>query len=368
MNQELALRVLGDLMKWDDGQATAEFAWLRLMARFKYDSYEDFAAGARFIESLVRWLRQFDPGDRGEAYQFVRRRLLFLGSSEVLRLVEVFYHAEVEPVLRAAAAKETGVYPWEVWHNPEAAMALKRLRRQSLFMALSDGARIDVFRRANNDWLSNEQVVVATQIDTAKWADLLAKLREKLDKRDAGFRFIWLIDDFAGSGLTFCRRSEARWAGKLPKFVDALREQLEQDSRTVTRDWSLHVHHYIATSKAIEAVSRNCQAFQGDLPTGRPAHLGVSFGLELGEEFQLPRPDDSRLVEIVDKQYNAAIETSSTAVGGDGVKWGFNACGLPLVLHHNTPNNSIALLWAECQGSGVPEMRALFRRRQRHTV
>ena len=37
-------------MAWSDDRARTEFAWLRLMARFKYDDYSDFLAGVRFIE------------------------------------------------------------------------------------------------------------------------------------------------------------------------------------------------------------------------------------------------------------------------------------------------------------------------------
>ena len=52
---------------------------------------------------------------------------------------------------------------------------------------------------------------------------------------------------------------------------------------------------------------------------------------------------------------------------------GFADCALPVVLEHNTPNNSMALLWAETgYVPGIDEipgryhMTALFRRRQRH--
>jgi len=75
-------------------------------------------------------------------------------------------------------------------------------------------------------------------------------------------------------------------------------------------------------------------------------------------------PDFARLVEVY---YDKAVESRHTQVGGDGVRWGFGDCALPLVLEHNTPNNTIALLWAETSGgAGLHAMRPLFRRRQRH--
>ena len=65
MNQDLGLRILGRIMDWDDDRARDEFAWLKLMARLKYDGYRDFQAGMRFIESLATWLQQFATSRAG---------------------------------------------------------------------------------------------------------------------------------------------------------------------------------------------------------------------------------------------------------------------------------------------------------------
>lgn len=35
MNQDLALKVLGQIMNWSDDRARREYQWLRLMARLK---------------------------------------------------------------------------------------------------------------------------------------------------------------------------------------------------------------------------------------------------------------------------------------------------------------------------------------------
>ena len=67
MNQDLALKVMGEIMQWDDDEARKEFQWLKLMARLKYDGYRDFQAGMRFIESLATWLQQFDQDERKAA-------------------------------------------------------------------------------------------------------------------------------------------------------------------------------------------------------------------------------------------------------------------------------------------------------------
>jgi hypothetical protein len=88
VNQDLALKVLGQIMNWSDDRARREYQWLRLMARLKYDGYRDFQAGMRFVESLATWLQQFKPEERETAYAFARETLVYIGPGEMLRLVE----------------------------------------------------------------------------------------------------------------------------------------------------------------------------------------------------------------------------------------------------------------------------------------
>ena len=67
------------------------------------------------------------------------------------------------------------------------------------------------------------------------------------------------------------------------------------------------------------------------------------------------------LDELLNNYYDANLEDEHTRKGGGDVKYGFANCGLPLVLAHNTPNNSLYLLWAESA-----KLRALFPRVNRH--
>src|SRR6185437_12130613 len=149
MNQELGLRVLSQILGWDDDRARAEFSQLSILARYKYDSYRDFFAGARFIEKLAEWLQQFDTADRAAAYQFIRDNLIYLTPSEINHLVELSFPERFQPELRTATALDLAIEPYLVWATAASADAYARLLRSSLFMGLSDGARIDAFRRAN---------------------------------------------------------------------------------------------------------------------------------------------------------------------------------------------------------------------------
>lgn len=376
LNPELGLQVLGNIMHWDDARAREEFAWLRLMARFKYDGYRDFLAGVRFIESLVTWLQQFEHEERETAYIFIKRRLIYIGPLEVQRLVENFYHRTVEKRLLKCVAASMGIKPYEVWANIAACEEFDRLKRRTLFMALSDGARLDVLRHANVGVLSNEQFVVATQIDDEKWGDLLKDLRADLDDPNATFALIYLIDDFMGTGTSFLRfdAEKNEWKGKLIRFGKSI-----QGSQALAVDGELCVHHHIAADLGAakvaesEASARAWYAQQGIdwLP---PVHF--TYGLRLGPDVPIysDPTGNAAMMALTSKYYDPGIQTRHTNVGGvPHLGLGYGGCALPLVLEHNTPNNSIALLWAETDGTNIngikqhPAMRPLFRRRQRHT-
>ncbi|MFX9019956.1 hypothetical protein ABTN35_20020, partial [Acinetobacter baumannii] len=72
---------------------------------YKYDEYQQFAPGERFIESLARWLSRFEPKERRDAYAFVRKRLVFFSSSEMRHLVAEAFPTLIRPRLLAAAAQ-----------------------------------------------------------------------------------------------------------------------------------------------------------------------------------------------------------------------------------------------------------------------
>jgi hypothetical protein len=61
---------------------------------------------------------------------------------------------------------------------------------------------------------------------------------------------------------------------------------------------------------------------------------------------------------LCDKYYHESLGDEHTG----NIKFGYDGCGLPLVLHHNTPNNSLYLLWARRNANVVP----LFVRYERH--
>ena len=78
---------------------------------------------------------------------------------------------------------------------------------------------------------------------------------------------------------------------------------------------------------------------------------------------KIARDDDDAFRALSDKYYDNSIFDVHLKKGGTpDAKYGYADCGLPVVLHHNSPNNALALLWSYDDGT----VRGLFPRVRRH--
>ncbi len=378
MNETLALKLLRQIMAWNEETAVEEYRWVRLMASFKYDGYRDYLAGARFPETLAGWLMQFSLEHRAAAYTFVKARLLYFSPQEIVRLVEQFYPRFVEPKLRAAAAATCGGPPYLVMTKKASTTEYLRERRRTLFIGLSDGARIDMLRRSNAGILVNDQIVLATHIDEDKWRDLGSKLMEdKLfaDVSQPKFDRVWLVDDFTGSGTSFLRPGKAGgWTGKLYKFRQAL-ERARSDLEAafpLTENFSLHIHHYISSAQARNTIVERIGAVKKELGSKWFADVGISEGLLLPNSVRMTKQSDPEMWEICEGYYDPELYEQLKVHLDESkqkhIRHGYGDSALPVVLEHNCPNNAITLLWADTAGSTQGHsMRPLFMRRHRHS-
>ena len=380
MNDKMALNLIAEIMGWDedvDGVATREYAWLRLMSAVKYDGYADFRAGVRFIESLATWLKQFAPKHRPAAYDFVKRRLVYISPAELQRIIEAFLPEVATPNVRRAVADELGIKPYEVWASHQGATAFRRRLRKTLIVGMSDGSRIDALRRANAGRLSTEQVVPMMNIDDEKWRDLNAKLSEALPgvpPNEAKFDSVYLIDDFAASGTTLIRKIQGKWKGKLQKFnalVRDARKNIKEDF-PLAEDYLLHIHHYVSSHQAREALDKRLEEAHASWQDKSYGRVIVTEGLLLPPAMKLTSPADASMLDLCDRYYDHGLflrlKKHCEEAGQINMKRGYADCALPIVLDHNTPNNSVSLLWAETEGKdGAHQMQPLFRRRDRHS-
>lgn len=370
MNQAFVLRKLSDLMGWDDEVSRQEFAWLRLMSRMKYDGYQEFLAGMRFIESLTDWLQQFREEHRDVAYAFIRENLVFISLAEMRHLVELFYPETVQPRLVREVADRCGIPTYRVWADPTAEATYRALLRKTLFVELSDGGRIDIFRRANAGRISNEQIVTAPRVNEEKWLDLLKDLRKDTSDNAARFTLVYLVDDFTASGTSLLREEDGKWKGKLCRFFEDIRKGTTE-ADVFDDDWKLCVHHYVSTAQSEETIAQRDRRARETLgESGWFRAIELSSGMRMPGDVCVTETSHPEFGSLVQAYYDESVTKGNPHMlkGGDDARYGFGSCGLPLVLEHNTPNNSLALLWAETDGGPVSHaMRPLFRRRQRHS-
>jgi hypothetical protein len=366
MKDRLAEGLLAKVMGWSPEDVATYLPPLQAMAAYKYDDYQQFSAGMRFMESLALWLQQFKtPQERVTAFNFIRSKLTFISSAEINHLVSVSYPDHLKPWLLSRAAERAGFPPWAIG-KVAASSEFRMLERQALFLGLSDGARIDIFRRSNPG-LSHEQIRQSHELSKERVLSLLHELKTNLQDilaqdppaHNCTFRTIVLIDDFAGTGLSYLRKDEeGRLKGKVAKFFEAVTSSDNAVSKLIDPS-EIHVvvMLYMATHRAKEYLS-------GEVPKlfhGAGIGSRVVVVYEFPESLPVQRGQNPDLDKIIDKYYDSKNEDSSTEIGGTDLKYGFSGCGLPLVLSHNTPNNSIGLLWAK-----GPKMQPLFPRVSRH--
>jgi hypothetical protein len=367
MKDQLAEQLLAKVMDWKSPEAFVKGGLpLQAMATYKYDEYQQFSPGMRFIESLALWLGQFEtPEQRKAALAFVRERLVFVSAAEMNHLVSISYPDHIRPLLLSKAAAESGLSKWHI-AKVASSVEFRARERRCLFLGLSDGSHTDVFRRANPH-LQNDQVRQSHELTAERVEDLkqeLAKDLTKLYERTATddesvFRSVVLLDDFSGSGVSYIRtKNDGTIAGKVGKFLGALHDPSKPLSRLFTRsDLEVVLVLYMATESAEDMLRRELSA-RCRVHDQEPHVLIIERFPESHRVVPGTLPDFDLLVE---SYYDGANESSSTALGGTDLKYGFAGGALPLILSHNTPNNSIGLLWAE-----GPKMRPLFPRITRH--
>ena len=362
MKEELAQQLLALVMEWEEGRVVEELPRLDRMAHFKYDEYQQFGPGQKFLEALCLWLKQFETNpEREVAYAFVRDRVVFISAADMRHLVESSFPDVIRPSLITDTADVIGTAPYRVTEVIRH-LAYKRALRQTLFLGLSDGSRMDIFRRAAA--LDNEQVWQAYEISKPKSASMLNDLRAAIGEVDAQFARIVLIDDFSASGISYIRKEGDEWKGKLVKALKQFQPGHDASCLIEYAAIKMHIVLYVATKAAVDFISKQLADYCAEQSIRVPDITAV---YELSPDMALNLERDADFLALVDgnSYYRTRPLDQHEAKGKTGtVKRGFAACALPLVLAHNCPNNSIYLLWADPLEKG--SARGLFPRIVRH--
>jgi len=275
MRVTLAEQLLAKIMEWSPEEVSNERPLLQALANFKYDEYQQFSPGIRFIESLAQ------------------------------------------------------------------------LRRYA--------------------HLDNEQVLTTYFIDNEKIKDLQNELKSNCNEEK--FSSIFLIDDFTASGTSYARFELDNTAkGKIFKLLNKIYKSTEgkdQFSNLVEREnLSIHVIFYIATDMAITNIKSAIEEYIdiNKLKIDYSINVVQLMGDKVKKDV-LANSDFISLIKqdsyfddsIVDKHFQKGMKNNEPYLG-------FAECGLPLVLFHNTPNNSIPIIWF----SEDKKIKGLFPRITRH--
>jgi hypothetical protein len=88
--------------------------------------------------------------------------------------------------------------------------------------------------------------------------------------------------------------------------------------------------------------------------------------LLIDEKFNVSPETCKEFYDLITKHYDPSVETKIS----ECVKYGYKKGHLAVVLEHNTPNNTVGLIWAETsdrlETKPPTPMAPLFRRRTRH--
>lgn len=355
MRDALAERLLANVMAWTPEDVARERPVLQALAALKYDEYQQFSPGMRFVESLALWLAQFEAlNERNAAYAFVLSRLVFLSHAEMTHFAAIAYPDVIRPLFIKQAAKDVTLPPFRV-SQVLGTEAFTRLEGSSLFFGLSDGARVDLFRRSNKE-LSHEQIFTNYELSDEKVTEIRTWLRDR--RHNVAAPALVLLDDFSASGTSCLMADGDRAKGKVSKFIDRIQSSEAWKSVVSFPKTRLVIVLYVATEQALANIHAGAEIIRRTYNI----EATVLCVQRVAGELSLRATDSGSMIEVIKKYYDPSVEDEHTKKGGSDLRFGFASGGLPLVLHHNTPNNSIFLLWVEGSDSVTP----LFPRVSRH--
>ena len=362
----LAEKLLVEIMKWTLDEVSIERPLLQAMANLKYDEYQQFSPGIRFIESLAQWLEQFETKEeRKAAYEFIKKHLIFISSSQIAHLVNLSFSMYIKPILIEKTGTSLNVNKHLVKKITDSE-EYKNACRKSLFIGLSDGSRIDQLRRFAH--LDNEQILTSYYIDEEKISDIKGELQNSCTSDK--FTSIFLIDDFTASGTSYARVEGEEFKGKILKLFNKIYNSPKKDKAHFSdlvekNELSIHIIFYVATEDAISNIKKVIEDYKNKYIKESELKYDIHAVQIIKNQTPIAAKAESNFISIIkqNRYFDESIIDKHYKKGKcDEPYFGFNECALPLILNHNTPNNSFPILWF----SDDDKVKGLFPRVKRH--
>ena len=350
MKYELAESILKSSMSHlGNSKMTEVITDIQIISEIKYDDYQQYTHGMRYIESLALWMRQFETDQEKDcAYDFVKKDLVYISEEEMRQLVMCSYEIAMKRYLIAKT---------KAFSNEKNILSVKDrkdvyryFKRRSLFLGLSDGSHLDFFRRHNSE-LSNEQVCVHYDLSEEKACDMKKELKneqivksinKRYNENNENFDSFFLIDDFTGSGRSYIRKDSQGWHGKIYAFYDRfLSKCIGQD------DVSVHIVIYVATKRALLYIQDQVDVFSKEKHINDITVDAIQIvePVDWNEHSDLKKLLKDNYKKYFSKVKESYVDKHFKVGGGKEPYLGFGDCSLPLVLYHNTPNNTLPIVW-----------------------
>lgn len=368
MHEKPATEILTRIMNWSHDDVTDNLADLQALSSYGYDEYQQFRPGMRFVESLASWLNQLPQEKRAVAFRFVKDKILYMTQDQIKQIISVTYEEYVVPILLRQVSNEfTPATPyWRVAQLLDSD-EFTILLHKCLFVGLSDGSQVDVFRRTNSK-IDHEQIYRTHEINRTRKVKIKEALRKSLPDREQEtyFRNIFLLDDFSGSGITYITEdmsSACGMDGKIVNFYKSIMDSQDPASELVnTEDLRVWLILYMATERAKERLqSMGSQLFK-NIP------FSVIVNHTIPDSVKYMENDDAEFTDLIkDREFGwdglDTDEHMNKSNNNEKPYLGFDACALPLILNHNTPNNSLPILH---RNEDNIKFKGLFPRISRH--
>jgi hypothetical protein len=299
------------------------------LATLKFDRYEQYPPLTTFADALLAWLRQAAAADRAAMLTWLHHNLVFISPEQMRSLVQAFADDWlVTATMQLAATAQLAGSGGEDRNGGSRQAAVEQHLRGTAVCALSDGVPLAALRRATR-YLSHDQF----------WTDIRSLLVSR-----PRLRHVVLVDDFSGTGKSLAfRTDDGSCVGRIGNLHEAL------------RDWP---------------AGPGGDACPGDAGLGDVATPAVSLVLLIATADALehlagllaPWGYGVHALQVISAPpVTAEAEWSARYLGitpdptaKTHINAGYRGGNLPLVLHHNTPNDSYALLWSSGTPGGRP--------------
>lgn len=178
----------------------------------------------------------------------------------------------------------------------------------------------------------------------------MGKLREDLEEldhptpQDAKFENLFLLDDFTASGKSYFRTEDDGYDGKIYRVLEELQQDSSLSQVMNTDDLSVYALIYVASDYSFDRLKREL----GEWTQSQPGSISVEPMViqTIRREDEVQRPGDDDFYELLKDYFDPRIVDEHYEKGQtDEPYLGFDQCALPVILYHNTPNNSVPILW-----------------------